>query len=381
MGIPDRAPQIRGVVIFACILGAISMILRIYARHYLARTWKIEDWLMLGATVTFLMNITTCLIGLHYGTGRHMSDLTPHNIEMAMMNWWLCYPSYALTMILSKFSIGIFLNRITPNRMHHWIMYVAMFLTALTGVAFFFIAILQCNPVNYWWKQIYPDVKGHCITIHAIMNITYAYSAVSILTDFTFAFLPIHIVMGLQMDRKSKLMLVPIFALATLASIACAIRLAYLPKFAKGDFLWNTSDIVIWSELEQGLAVTAGNLATLRPLFSLFLDKLNAWTGGSISRTFGGSKTGGTRLSHRIQLTPQSSSRDLFRKRSFSRDIEVQTNVDVHREKTTAADVNSPTSPKRGYQEAWLEGPFPSRGGSEEVYYVKSPAVASYNAV
>jgi hypothetical protein len=25
------------------------------------------------------------LLGLHYGTGRHMTDLQPHNIEKAMM--------------------------------------------------------------------------------------------------------------------------------------------------------------------------------------------------------------------------------------------------------------------------------------------------------
>jgi hypothetical protein len=116
-------------------------------------------------------------------------------------------------------------------------MYIAMSLTALTGAAFFFIAIFQCSPIDYWWKQIYTDVKGHCITIHAIMNITYAYSAVSILTDFTFALLPIHIVMGLQMDLKTKLVLVPIFAMATVASVACAIRIGYLPKFTEGDFL------------------------------------------------------------------------------------------------------------------------------------------------
>lgn len=116
-------------------------------------------------------------------------------------------------------------------------MYTAMFLTALTGVAFFFIAIFQCSPVNYWWKQVNPAVKGHCINIRAISNVTYAYSAVSILTDFIFAFLPIHIVMGLHMDTRTKLALVPIFAMATLASIACVIRLAYIPKFTAVDFL------------------------------------------------------------------------------------------------------------------------------------------------
>lgn len=33
------------------------------------------------------------------------------------------------------------------------------------------------------------------------------------------------------------------------------------------DFLYATVDIAIWSTVEQGLAITAGSLATLRPLF------------------------------------------------------------------------------------------------------------------
>ena len=48
----DRAPQLRGVAIFNCVLGTISMAMRIYARGGMARTWKLEDWLMLAAFVS-----------------------------------------------------------------------------------------------------------------------------------------------------------------------------------------------------------------------------------------------------------------------------------------------------------------------------------------
>lgn len=37
--------------------------------------------------------------------------------------------------------------------------------------------------------------------------------------------------------------------------------------FKDPDFLWATVDIAIWSDIEQGLAITAGSLATLRPLW------------------------------------------------------------------------------------------------------------------
>jgi hypothetical protein len=55
--------------------------------------------------------------------------------------------------------------------------------------------------------------------------------------------------------------------------------MAYVMDFRNPDFLWATLDIAIWSDIEQGLAITAGSLATLRPLWR------------QISTTFGFSST------------------------------------------------------------------------------------------
>ena len=51
------------------------------------------------------------------------------------------------------------------------------------------------------------------------------------------------------------------------ASIAVVVRLPYVKDFKNPDFLYATTDIAIWSAVEQGLAIIAGSLATLRPLF------------------------------------------------------------------------------------------------------------------
>jgi hypothetical protein len=57
------------------------------------------------------------------------------------------------------------------------------------------------------------------------------------------------------------------------ASAAVLARLPFITKLNSPDFLWDTVDIAIWSTVEQGLAITAGSLATLRPLFQLFIHK------------------------------------------------------------------------------------------------------------
>lgn len=62
------------------------------------------------------------------------------------------------------------------------------------------------------------------------------------------------------------------------ASIAVTVRMGYLMKFKSPDFLWDTLDVAIWSNIEQGLAITAGSLATLRPLYRDITKRLLGWT-------------------------------------------------------------------------------------------------------
>ncbi|KAJ8116936.1 hypothetical protein OPT61_g1757 [Boeremia exigua] len=223
----------------------------------------------------------TCAIGgVHYGTGRHMKDLSNDGIVKAMRYWWLCYIAYCLSMVCIKLSIGLFLLRITVKRIQRWIVYIVMGLTVLTGMVFFFVTLLQCAPISFFWDKF--SQTGWCVNIDVIIALTFLYSVVSVICDFTFAILPIFLVWNLNMSVNTRLMLIPILGMACVASIAVLCRMAYVMDFKDPDFLWATLDIAIWSETEQGLGITAGSLATLRPLYRLLATRFG------ISTTDGG---------------------------------------------------------------------------------------------
>jgi hypothetical protein len=59
-----------------------------------------------------------------------------------------------------------------------------------------------------------------------------------------------------------------ILGFAAVGSSATIIRLPYVwtLKEYKGEFLWRTADVAIWTTVEVGIGITAGNLGTLRPL-------------------------------------------------------------------------------------------------------------------
>lgn len=58
------------------------------------------------------------------------------------------------------------------------------------------------------------------------------------------------------------------------ASTAVIVRMGFVMEFRSADFLYATVDIAIWSDIELGLAITAGSLATLRPLYRIVSARL-----------------------------------------------------------------------------------------------------------
>lgn len=126
-------------------------------------------------------------------------------------------------MILTKISIGYFLLRITVERIHTWIIGTVMLVTVVTGIVFFFVTMLQCAPVSYFWDK---TQSGSCINIDVIITLTYIYSAFSVICDFTFALLPIVLIMQLQMNSRTKIALVPIMLMACVYVLPSFIPLA-----------------------------------------------------------------------------------------------------------------------------------------------------------
>ncbi|KDN66415.1 hypothetical protein CSUB01_09853 [Colletotrichum sublineola] len=265
--IENRSPPLVAAGLTLVIAAFIVTVLRCYVRIFLVKNFGIDDWFMLVATVFFILFVSSALTGVHYGTGRHRVDLSEDDWESAMMYWWYCYLWYCLAMMASKISIGYFLLRITVRKLDIWIIYIVMMLTVCTGGVFFFVTLLQCQPISYFWDQ--RTQTGHCIPMDVIIALTFLYSAFSVICDFTFAILPIILIWKLKMNRKTKLALVPVMAMACIASAAVVVRMPFVLDFKNPDFLYATVDIAIWSTTEQGLAITAGSLATLRPLFRI----------------------------------------------------------------------------------------------------------------
>ncbi|KAK4222007.1 hypothetical protein QBC38DRAFT_107047 [Podospora fimiseda] len=264
MGSENRGPALLGIDIAAAALAFIATVLRCFVRIRLVKSFGLDDWLMLGAMVSFALYSASSIIGVTYGTGQHVWDLTKENNSMAKKWWWCCYLTYSCTMLLTKLSIGYFLLRVTVNKIHRMIIYSMMIITVISCMAFFFVSAFQCWPVQYFWDK--HTRSGVCINSDIVIGLAYMFSACSIISDFTFALLPAWIVSHLNMKPKTKAALIVLMGLGCFASAAVVIRIPYMKHLGSDDFLWDTTYVAIWSTTEECLAITAGCLATLQPL-------------------------------------------------------------------------------------------------------------------
>ncbi|OSS51454.1 hypothetical protein B5807_04023 [Epicoccum nigrum] len=276
MGIGHQAAELIQIEVFFLLMAWIAVILRLHIRLFIVKAFGWDDGWMLFAQLMHTLNSTCAIGGALTGTGRLMKDLTPGSMMMALRFWWVCYFAYCLSMIGAKISVGLSLLRYTPitQKLFRCITHVVIYTSVVMGMIYGLLAMFQCSPVDYFWTRAL-GAKGTCISMDIIIAFTYAMSAIFAICDFSFALLPVFLIKGLNMSRNQKFALIPILSMACIASSAVLVRLAYVPTFRDPEFLFATVPIAIWSEVEMSLAITAGSLPTLRPLYKIVAKKFS----------------------------------------------------------------------------------------------------------
>ncbi|KAJ5453942.1 uncharacterized protein N7458_004898 [Penicillium daleae] len=255
-----------------------SVLLRCFVRTRVVHAFGWDDIVMLFA-MAWNMAFAICgILGAKYGMGRRLYYFVeyPDNLKRALLCWWLGQVFYVITCVLAKVSIIITLLRITVDRLHAWILYAAISVATAVGLVFLFFTIFQCSPVTYFWHQGSSTSHGTCVDKNTLIAIAYLYSVGAAVTDLTIGLLPVALIWNLRMNQRTKSAIIGILGIGCIASAAVIIRIPFVHHYKDTEFLYNTYQISIWSNVEAGLGITAGCLTTLRPLIRFLRDGSSA---------------------------------------------------------------------------------------------------------
>lgn len=105
-------------------------------------------------------------------------------------------------MMFIKLSIGVFLLRLASQRRYKWIIWISMGIVATMSSALFLWDIFQCKPVAAQWDYTIPGYT--CVSPEQVVQAAYALSALSILSDWLYALLPIPMLWTAKMTPQAK---------------------------------------------------------------------------------------------------------------------------------------------------------------------------------
>jgi len=287
-------PKVIAVTTTFLVLAIIIYCLRIWSRLQVYRSIGLDDYAITLGLIMTIVNWAVTIDALVATGGRHFQYIHPSAMLKYAQIAFFSLPIWVWSMTFIKVSVSLLFLRIEQARKWKigiWT-FVGVQLTA--AIATTLIQMLQCRPISYNWSLL----PGHCWSAQTIRVITYTVAAFYITTDLICAFLPLHFILQLSRPFREKAVLSVLMALGLLAS-GCGIAKTIVLK--KGmdtpDVVFDGSNIIIWSSLEQYIAIIAACVPCLKALLQSAFKAL----GGQITSLNRGSKRTSASTQHALK--------------------------------------------------------------------------------
>ncbi|OIW31088.1 hypothetical protein CONLIGDRAFT_630986 [Coniochaeta ligniaria NRRL 30616] len=271
----NRGGQILAITGTLVALCLILVILRIWVRARIIRIVGIDDWIMIAAMAVIFAEEMVIIPEVKLGAGRHVQYIFPaSNVVTGLHLNFVTQPLCLIALCLTKVSVGFFLLRLVPStRLRQFIIGTIIF-TILSATGNFLTVFFQCKPLAFTWGG---TATGTCIPPAHLKFAAFFNSSVSVLTDVVFALLPVPMLWKVQMNWKVKMAVGAILSLGIFAAIAAIVKITFLTNYGQhGDFLFDSSDLTIWTTVEICVAIIAACIPCLKPLFRNLFDGSSA---------------------------------------------------------------------------------------------------------
>ncbi|CAJ2499722.1 Uu.00g025750.m01.CDS01 [Anthostomella pinea] len=317
-----------------------------------------DDWTIAIAVVLAVPPTVFSVLLSNNGLGKDMWTLPLKNIENVLFYYYLGEIFYFASLSVNKISLLLFILRVFPEKKFRRIVFIVCGLCVGYGAGFIFATIFQCSPVDYSWLQVDSTVAGHCNNI----NLQGWMSAIcNILLDLLIIALPLRNLYHLQINFKTKIMIMFMFSLGIFVTVVSVVRLRSLILFASTQNpTWDYNEAAWWSTIELHVGIICACLPSLRSLFvNLGLRILGSSNGQSKATGYATgtmSRGGGSRLAGHLANEKQAPAQSTPKRGDESDFIPL---VDVpetkiHREFTTVIEESDSNdsfdSRKSGYQ-------------------------------
>ncbi|KAK6373743.1 hypothetical protein LTS17_008236 [Exophiala oligosperma] len=217
------------------------------------------------------------------GAGQHLDIVLQAGAENLLIYSKIVYVSsifYNASLGFIKASVLTLYARLGDKQLRLF-SFIVLGICVCSATANVLICIFQCAPIKAAWDT--SIVSKTCVNINAFYL---ANAATNIFTDLLTYFLPVRLVMKLQVPRNQKIAVGVMLSLGLLACISSIVRITFLPNMLSSpDPTSVIAKPYYWSIIEINVGVLAASLPSLKPLARRVLPRLLGDT--SMKPTYG----------------------------------------------------------------------------------------------
>ncbi|KAM0545806.1 hypothetical protein ACHAPJ_011132 [Fusarium lateritium] len=265
-GIGGKGGMVVGVLWAENIICYILIGLRVYTRRYIRGSVGWDDLCLIATSALMTLFAILTTVSAYHGMGQHFGDLDIPQFADAML-WLLCAQStVSLAIGMGKVSVAVFLLRIVTRPWHRWFLWFCITSMMVLSIFLTIAIFAQCTPVESIWNPLLADQKVCYLSLTVVAFIDCAYAAV---LDFAMAGFPWLALRGLNMKRKERITICISLSLGIFAGVCGVVRTSGLNALNNStDYLYATSDSVIWTASEVTTTLVCLALPALRPLYN-----------------------------------------------------------------------------------------------------------------
>jgi hypothetical protein len=183
-----------------------------------------QVWLAIALFFAILLS-TSCLVGEHFGLGKHVWNLSTNILELPLhisritKSLFGAYLAYSTAITFTKLSIISLYFRVFPRNqspdsarsIFSFTLLATAVVVIILWVCSIFAIIFTCIPVRAAWDYTITDAK-----CYPVVNFFYVAAAFNIATDLLLCFLPLPALWTLSMPKAQRIVICILFSLGTL---------------------------------------------------------------------------------------------------------------------------------------------------------------------
>ncbi|OAK97470.1 hypothetical protein IQ06DRAFT_202969, partial [Phaeosphaeriaceae sp. SRC1lsM3a] len=273
----NQGPVLLGVGSALLFMFILLLVARLWSRLHLVYWIKIDDWIVLAATILAIVQYLLMIISVLNGLGRRTFSVPAARRSTSMRYLFISQVFWYWSITLGKLSIALLLLRLTQTRPWRYFLYLIMAIAISATIVQTCFQFLQCRPFAVFW-----DPRGFrsavCFRRSIIDGNIIVFSSIQVALDIIFSFIPIMFVRKLKLRCREKIFMCVLMGLGLFTSIAAIVRTRMLQEYyIAPDTFRSSATITLYAVIEQHLVLMAATVPTLKSFMETTLVRAGLW--------------------------------------------------------------------------------------------------------